>query len=179
MLCKLSLYAGEEEIKLQNNVEIEFQFSAEDFKEDSAVKVVCLGEEPEVLESTTLAKTEDGSLSTELEGVSLGQFALFIEDDGLPKGISQKEFIQEYEDWTLKVIATYGEEAQIPKEAKLVVELITEESDEVLYQERIDSARELSGQHGAFAELLYSIGFYIGEEEIETSRNQSKCGSFW
>lgn len=167
VLCKLSLYAGEEEIKLQNNVEIEFQFSAEDFKEDSAVKVVRLGEEPEVLESTTLAKMEDGSLSTELEGVSLGQFALFIEDDGLPKGISQKEFIQEYEDWTLKVIATYGEEAQIPKEAKLVVELITEESDEVLYQERIDSARKLSGQHGAFAELLYSIGFYIGEEEIE------------
>lgn len=168
LLFHIRLLADEEEIELQDTVNMEFRISADGFKEKSAVRTVCFGgDAPKELESTELVAEEDGSLSIGFDSASSGQLALLIEDDGLPEGVYKKEFTQEYEDWTLKVIATYGEDAQIPEDAALIVEPITKESDRTLYQEKMGDARKVSGQHGASAELLYSIGFYEDQLEIE------------
>lgn len=79
-----------------------------------------------------------------------------------------KEYVQEQEDRiSFKVIATYDKDAEIPEDAELVVEPLTEDSEEAFYEERLDTARELSGRQDTAAELLYNIGFYVDGKEIE------------
>lgn len=79
-----------------------------------------------------------------------------------------KEYVQEQEDGiSFKVIATYDKDAEIPEDAELVVEPLTEDSEEAFYEERLDTARELSGRQDTAAELLYNIGFYVDGKEIE------------
>ena len=69
-----------------------------------------------------------------------------------------------YEDEEIRVIAEYELTAEIPDEAKLIVEKIT---DEEHFQECEAELQTHLENDEATMDMLLKIGFYIGDEEIE------------
>lgn len=75
--------------------------------------------------------------------------------------------VKTFEDETVKVTAEYGEFANIPEEAELVVKQITEESDPEHFAERREEFQNQMGSEQASMDVLMDIGFYLDGEEIE------------
>ena len=65
------------------------------------------------------------------------------------------------------VTAEYTEDADLPEEAELKAELITEESDPERYAQREAEYKEQVGDEDATMSALLKMGFYINGEEIE------------
>lgn len=75
--------------------------------------------------------------------------------------------VKTFEDETVKVTAEYGEFANIPEEAELVVKQITEESDPETYAEYEEKSQSELGGIDPNQDTLMDIGFYVDNEEIE------------
>ncbi|HBA47401.1 MAG TPA: hypothetical protein DCZ91_06310 [Lachnospiraceae bacterium] len=65
------------------------------------------------------------------------------------------------------VTASYKADANIPEEAVLIAEQITEESDEEHYVTRQTQYQEAVGNEKAVMRALLKIGFYVNGEEVE------------
>ncbi len=74
-------------------------------------------------------------------------------------------FRKTYEDDKVKVVAEYGESANIPEEAELIARQITAESDPELYAMREEELRKQIGNENASMDVLLSIGFYVSDGE--------------
>ncbi|MCI8639885.1 MAG: fibro-slime domain-containing protein [Coprococcus sp.] len=72
-----------------------------------------------------------------------------------------------YEGENFVVTAAYGEDAEIPEEAELVVEQITPDTDEEHFAERESQLQEMMEDENAAMRALLNIGFYVDGEEIE------------
>lgn len=75
--------------------------------------------------------------------------------------------VKTFEDETVKVTAEYGEFANIPEEAELVVKQINEESDPETYAEYEEKSQSELGGIDPNQDTLMDIGFYVDNEEIE------------
>ena len=163
-IYSVGFYDGDAEVEPQEAVDIDFTLYQEEIAEENLLGIIGFdGDDGEVLEDAETAEAEDGFGIT-LTGVSAGEFLFAF--DGLD-GTFRKEFSGEYADGTFRVIATYGRDAEIPKDAQLIVEAITEETNEKDYREKTDTAKELAGYQEASAEMLFDIGFFVKGKEIE------------
>lgn len=163
-IYSVGFYDGDAEVEPQEAVDIDFTLYQEEIAEENLLGIIGFdGDDGEVLEDAETAEAEDGFGIT-LTGVSAGEFLCAF--DGLD-GTFRKEFSGEYADGTFRVIATYGRDAEIPKDAQLIVEAITEETNEKDYREKTDTAKELAGYQEASAEMLFDIGFFVKGKEIE------------
>ncbi len=79
----------------------------------------------------------------------------------------EEEIVKSFEGDGYVVTASYGIQAEIPDEAKLIAEMITPESDGAHYAEREAEFRRQMGDEDAVMSALLKIGFYIDGEEIE------------
>ena len=76
-------------------------------------------------------------------------------------------FCKTYEDDKVKVVAEYGESANIPEEAELIARQITAESHPELYAEYKEKFKEAVDDEKIVMTNLFDIGFYLNGEEIE------------
>lgn len=72
-----------------------------------------------------------------------------------------------YQDEHVIITASYGPEAHIPEEAELRAYPVTAESDPERYEQRVSEALEHTGQTESAQMLIYNIGFYVGDTELE------------
>ena len=75
----------------------------------------------------------------------------------------------EYKDDSVYVTASWGKEARIPEDAELRACEVTPETDGAAYEKKLASAMAAVGGDGeaAPANVIYNVGFYVGDEEIE------------
>lgn len=72
-----------------------------------------------------------------------------------------------YEGLGYIVSASYNKEANIPEEAKLIAEQITERSDSEDYKKHEAEFKKNMGDENATMSALFKIGFYVDNEEVE------------
>ena len=77
-----------------------------------------------------------------------------------------------YQDDSVVITATYDESANIPEEAELRAYQVTQETAPERYEQRLEDARaaaEAETAEGVSVTeiVIYNIGFYLGDEEIE------------
>ncbi len=72
-----------------------------------------------------------------------------------------------YEDERVFIVARYGLDANIPDEAELRAYPVTAQSEPERYAQRVEEAMAESAQTAAAQTLVYNIGFYVGQTEIE------------
>lgn len=65
------------------------------------------------------------------------------------------------------VTAAYGESANIPEGAELIVERITADADEEHYAEREAEFKKMMNNEDAVMQALLKIGFYVDGKEVE------------
>lgn len=77
--------------------------------------------------------------------------------------------IATYKDDNVYVTASYGEDANIPKDAEMRVYPVTPETDPDGYSQKVMSAMTAIGRDDGtdVANAIYDIGFYVGDDEIE------------
>lgn len=87
-----------------------------------------------------------------------------------PEGSTNPEDYEEtktYEGLGYIVSASYNKEANIPEEAKLIAEQITEVSDSEDYKKHEAEFKKNMGDENATMSALFKIGFYVDNEEVE------------
>ncbi len=87
-----------------------------------------------------------------------------------PEGSTNPEDYEEtktYEGLGYIVSASYNKDANIPEEAKLIAEQITEVSDSEDYKKHEAEFKKNMGDENATMSALFKIGFYVDNEEVE------------
>lgn len=156
VLLRVWLSADGEEIALDGTADVKVQFlDNELYFEGDAVKAAHFAEESAELLDTAAIDSEG---ATSFEVGALGEFA-FITENARTMTYEGEDFI---------VTVRFHETAQIPENAELIAERITEESDPEHFSERADVLQE-QAEDGKYVtmNLLMKIGFYVKGEEIE------------
>lgn len=78
--------------------------------------------------------------------------------------VSDLPLTRTFEGGSFTVTAVYGKDANIPAEAELIAEQITEESDSEHYAQRQADYQEVLGDDNATMRALLKIGFYVKDE---------------
>ncbi len=81
--------------------------------------------------------------------------------------VNNETFTKTFQGESFIVTATYRSYANIPAEAELIAELITEESDSEHYAKRQAEYQEALGDETATMQALMKIGFYVEDENGE------------
>lgn len=135
-----------------------------------------LVEEGTVEEETAEGETEEEIFTTDLDGESADEEAgVEGEDedadktDADKKDMEQKTYdeIKTYEGEGYVVTVSYNEDANIPEEAELIAEQITEENNEEVFSEHAAKFQNMMEDKKTTMDVLFKIGFYVGNEEIE------------
>lgn len=82
--------------------------------------------------------------------------------------VSSQIITKTFENENFIVTATYKPDANIPEDAELIAEQVTEESDEAHYAERQTQYQEALGDDMAIMQILMKIGFYVDEDGEKT-----------
>ncbi len=74
-----------------------------------------------------------------------------------------------YQDESVYVTASFGADAQIPKEAVLRAVAVTPEADPDAYSREMAAAMAAMGRDGETAptNAIYNLGFFVGEQEVQ------------
>ncbi len=153
-------YKGEEAVEVQAPVTIEVQMAGSSYEAGDKLNVFSLGENgAEKVDASPVAVKEDGSIAISFKANRLSTYMIGAAVAGVRKECRNDEL-------NITVIAEYGPEAELPKEAELKVEAITPEIDPEHYAQREAEYLEMAGE-GAAIDMLLNIGFYVDGVEVE------------
>lgn len=155
-LLRMKIFADGEEVLQNAAMDITVQFrNREIYFEGDQVKVAHFTKEgARLLPDTGI----DDQLSTTFTVNELGEFAFIINADIRTMTYEGEDFI---------VTVRFGKEAMIPKEAELLAERITPESDPEHFAQRENQVQEEISDELIAVKALMNIGFYVEGEEIE------------
>ncbi|HBA48074.1 MAG TPA: hypothetical protein DCZ91_09820 [Lachnospiraceae bacterium] len=153
-------YMGEEPVEVQAPVTIEVQMAGSGYEAGDKLNVFSLEENgAEKLDASPVTVKEDGSIAVSFKSNRLSAYMIGAAVTGFRKECRNDEL-------NITVIAEYGPEAELPKEAELKVEAITPETDPEHYAQREAEYLEMAGE-GATMDMLLNIGFYVDGVEVE------------
>lgn len=134
-----------------------------------------LVEEGTVEEETAEGETEEEIFTTDLDGEDAeaeDEEAEAEEEDAEEADIEEKTYeeTKTYKGDGYVVTVSYNKDANIPEEAELIAEQITEENDEETFSKHAAEFQKAMEDKNNTMELLFKIGFYIEGKEIEPER---------
>lgn len=160
LLLSAGFYADGTEVEVKAPVTITIQILSDIFEERERINVVRFDKSAAGELSTAVITVDgEGKNSTAFVENKLSEYALGSIGSALVRQESTDA------DGTVRVIAEYGPDAELPADAKLTVRRIKENEED--YRQREAEFKQELGDEEAVMGVLLNIGFYVDGQEVE------------